>query len=129
MVFHIHRMIERVVNKKLKQAKTEYLFSIKMLDVTTYNQKEVIENVMKGAQVGESTSILSLPAAMGFTPAESYGSDVLVKELDLVNKWNPVKSSHTQSGNNTGGAPKKDEDQLSENGIQGRISDNRRQEE
>lgn len=133
MVFHIHRMIERVVNKKLKQAKTEYLFSIKMLDVTTYNQKEVIENVMKGAQVGESTSILSLPAAMGFTPAESYGSDVLVKELDLVNKWNPVKSSHTQSGNsditNKGGAPKKDDDQLSESGVQTRNSDNRRQEE
>ena len=101
---------------------------MKMLDVTTYNQKEVIENVMKGAQVGESTSILSLPAAMGFTPAESYGSDVLVKELDLVNKWNPVKSSHTQSGSdvtNKGGAPKKDEDQLSEAGIQTRENDNR----
>ena len=102
---------------------------MKLLDVTTYNQKEVIENVMKGAQVGESTSILSLPAAMGFTPAESYGSDILVKELDLVNKWNPVKSSHTQSGKNKGGAPKKDDDQLSEAGVQTRATDNRRQEE
>ena len=127
MIFHIHRMIERVINKKLKQRDKTYKFSIKMLDITTYNQKEYIENILKMAQVGESTSILSIPSAMGFTPSEAYGADILVFNVDYVNKWKPLQSSHTTSSKDLtkdGGRPTI-EDSENENTVKSKETDNR----
>lgn len=129
MIFHIHRMIERVLNKKMKQRDTVHKFCVKVLDITTYNQKEYIDNAMKQAQYGVGGSKLLLPASLGYTPAEVYGSTVLEDCLDLCNKWQPLNSANTQSGKDTtnqGGRPTVDDNQLSDAGIQTRENDNRK---
>lgn len=128
MVSHIHRMIERVINKKLKQFKNTYLFSMKMLDITTYNQKEFIDNIMKAAQYGVEGSKLLLPSALGYTPAEAYGAGKLEDALGFCDKWKPLNSSNTQSSKeksiNQGGRPI-EEDSENENTIKSREIDNR----
>lgn len=128
MVCHIHRMIERVINKKLKQFPDKYKFEIKMLDVTTYNQKEYIDSLLKACTYGAPIKN-ELLACFGYTPAQSYGTSILEDCLDIVNSWKPLHSSNTQSGSNTtdeGGRPKIDDTELSDAGVQTRENDNRK---
>ena len=128
MVCHIHRMIERVINKKLKQFPDKYKFEMKMLDVTTYNQKEYIDSLLKACTYGAPIKN-ELLACFGYTPAQSYGTSILEDCLDIVNSWKPLRSSNTQSNSDIeaeGGRPKVDDTELSDSGIQTRENDNRR---
>lgn len=128
MVCHIHRMIERVINKKLKQFPDKYKFEMKMLDVTTYNQKEYIDSLLKACTYGAPIKN-ELLACFGYTPAQSYGTSILEDCLDIVNSWKPLQSSNTQSNSDSmdeGGRPKVDDNDLSDSGVQTRENDNRR---
>lgn len=127
LISHIHRMIERVINKKLKQFPYKYKFEIKFLDITPYNQKEYLDNVMKAAQYGVAGSKTLLPACLGYEPSQVYGTTILEECLDYVNKWKPLNSSNTQSTmQNDLGRPTVDDDKLSESGIKTRENDNRK---
>lgn len=121
LVFYVHRMIERVINRKLKQDSGKYKFKINILDVTRYNQKEYIDNLIKVSTYGTPIK-LAICSALGYTPSDTYSMTVLEDVLDIVNKWEPLKSSNTLSGdsNDEGGRPQKDEDELTASGEQAR---------
>ena len=60
-------------------------------------------------------------ALLGYDPLESIGSDWLETKLGLsVNRFiHPIVSSHTQSGgSDTGGAPTKDNGDLTDSGSE-----------
>jgi hypothetical protein len=57
---------------------------------------------------------------MGLTPTQFLGLNYLENTLDMVNILQPLQSSHTQSGTNSGGAPQKDPEQLTDNGVKTR---------
>jgi len=127
LVFYVHRMIERVINRKLKQRKEKYKFKINILDVTQYNQKEYLDNLIKTSTYGVPVKMAIL-AVFGYTPSDVYGMTVLEDVLDLTSKWKPLQSSNTQSSdvNSEGGAPVKDDDELSDSGSKTRDNDNRK---
>lgn len=127
LVFYVHRMIERVINRKLKQDSGKYKFKVNILDVTQFNQKEYLDNLMKVSSYGYPVK-LAIMAVFGYTPSDVYGMTVLEDVLDLVNKWKPLQSANTMSGDSDdeGGRPQKDNDELSEAGVQTRENDNRR---
>ncbi len=128
LVFYVHRMIERVINRKLKQESGKYKFKINILDVTQFNQKEYLDNLLKVSTYGYPVK-LSILAIFGYTPSDTYGMTILEDVLDLVSKWKPLQSANTMSGdsNEEGGAPSKDDNELSEAGIQTRENDNRKE--
>ena len=128
LVFYVHRMIERVINRKLKQELGKYKFKINILDVTQFNQKEYLDNLLKVSTYGYPVK-LSILAVFGYTPSDTYGMTILEDVLDLVSKWKPLKSANTMSGDSDseGGAPTKDGDDLSEAGVQTRENDNRKE--
>ena len=127
-VFYVHRMIERVINRKLKQKSSKYKFKINILDVTQFNQKEYMDNLIKISTYGAPIK-LQLCSIMGDSPADTYGMIVLEDVLDITNKWKPLQSSNTQSGDSTdeGGRPVKDEGDLSDSGVKTRANDNRKE--
>jgi hypothetical protein len=124
-VFSVLRQIERWINRKIKSVvKGQYKFGIKILDVTIFNKKEYIEDLLKSATYGIPVK-LRLCSALGLTPASvknmAYVENVF---LNLVTDFIPLQSSHTQSGK-TGsegestsgnGRPKAKEDELSPKG-------------
>ena len=120
-------MIERVINRKLKQDSGKYKFKINILDVTQFNQKEYLDNLLKVSTYGYPVK-LAIMAVFGYTPSDVYGMTILEEVLDLVNKWKPLQSANTMSGDSSdeGGRPQKDSDELSEAGVQTRENDNRR---
>lgn len=127
LVFYVHRMIERVINRKLKQESGKYKFKINILDVTQFNQKEYLDNLIKVSTYGVPVKMAIL-AVFGYTPADTYGMSILENVLNLSEKWIPLKSANTQPGDSTGGAPQKDDNDLSEAGNQTRANDNRKEE-
>lgn len=128
LVFYVHRMIERVINRKLKQENGKYKFKINILDVTQFNQKEYLDNLLKVSTYGYPVK-LAIMAVFGYTPSDVYGLTVLEEVLNLTERWKPLRSANTMSGDSDdeGGAPNKDVDELSDAGVQTRENDNRRE--
>ena len=125
LVYSVHRMIERVINRKLKQESSQYKFRITILDVTEFNEKDYLENLLKANNFGAPIK-LCICACLGYTPSDTYGMTILENVLDIVEKWKPLKTSSTLSSDNKAGAKKKDENDLSESGTATRDNDNRR---
>lgn len=127
LVFYVHRMIERVINRKLKQDSGKYKFKVNILDVTQFNQKEYLDNLLKVSNYGYPVK-LAIMAVFGYSPADTYGLTLLEDALNLIDKWKPLQSANTMSGktDDVGGRPQKDSDELSEAGVQTRENDNRR---
>lgn len=123
-VFTLNRQIERFLNRKIKfEVKGSYKFRAKILDTTVFNQSEVVENYLKSAQYGLPVKLL-LCASLGISPSAVMSMSYLENTiLDLVNRFIPLSSSHTQSGGeegkdttDKGGRPESDEDELSDKG-------------
>lgn len=130
VVFAIHRQIERVVNKKLKEQSGKPVWKINILDVTVFNQEKYLDNIIKASTYGAPVK-LAIPSILGFSPSDTQGLGVLEEVLDIVNTWQPLKSSNTQSSKDSddkGGRPKSDDDDLSESGENTRDNDNRKEE-
>lgn len=128
IIFAIHRQIERVINKKLKQESGKPLFKINILDVTLFNEKEYLDNVLKASTYGAPVK-LAICSVLGYSPSDTYGMTILEDVLGIVEKWKPLKSSNTQSNDTESdiGAPTKDESELSDSGAATRDNDNRRE--
>ena len=121
LVFSVHRMIERVINRMLKAESGEYKFKINILDVTIFNKKEYLDNLIKIATYGAPVK-MAICSVLGYTPSDTYNMTILEDVLDLVSKWKPLQSSNTQSGDSTnkGGRPMNDDDDLTAAGEQSR---------
>lgn len=128
-VFALNRQIERFIARKMKyDIKGAYKFRAKILDITVFNRDAVIEQYLKSAQYGLPVKML-LGASLGLSPSGVTNMAFLENEvLQLTDKFIPLSSSHTQSGDgqeedksgesdeNPNGRPESEEDELSEKG-------------
>ena len=126
IVFALARQCERNINRLLKLWLKQYIYQIKILDVTRYNQAEMFNMYLKGAQASLPTITMSC-AALGMTPADMMDLCELETDiLDLQGKFKPLATSYTMSGDETdeGGAPTQEEkgEELSDDGEETRES-------
>lgn len=122
-VFAVNRQVERFINRKMKwEVKGTYKFRMRILDTTVFNRKETIESYLQSAQYGLPVKML-LSASLGLSPSAVVNMSYLENEiLNLTEKFIPLSSSHTQSGDATdeGGRPESNDDELSDKGEEQR---------
>lgn len=93
---------------------------VKFFEVSVYTKEEFKKSLMEGAERGLPT-LLAYNSCNQFSELETLALNFLETEvLDLHNKFIPVATSHTQSSSDTGGAPTKDSDELTDDGESSR---------
>lgn len=119
-IFRIYRMLENWVSLQMKLRKyiySSYQFVYKIMDITIFNQTEVIDEELKLAQASLPNKA-RLCAASGLSPAAMLGNTIVecVVFKGIFDMWNPLKSSHTQASDDSenGGRPTKSETEISE---------------
>ena len=126
-IYSLYRQVERVVNEILKsELKDKLIFRFKLLDVNVFNKKDKIEEALKQAQYGIGGSISTIAALNNNDLSEIESLTKLENNIfKFHDQFKPLSSSHTQSGSNsnTGGAPTKEDDDLSESGVKARERD------
>lgn len=125
LLFQVYRQIERFLSRKIKKL-SNGMFKVTLPNLTVFNVEEVHNRALKDAQYGFNGAITLAEVTSGLSQNESKGlgfleNEVLKKHKDMI----PVSSSHTLSGKNTdvtdeGGAPPKDEGDLTTSGQQSR---------
>lgn len=114
----IMQQVEAFVNERIQMEYPNSAAYIKFIDVVTYTRDERISQVEKAANAGMPVK-LEYMALLGYDPLESIANDWLETKLGLATTKfiHPLVSSHTQSANSTdGGAPEKDDGELSDEG-------------
>lgn len=117
LVFRFYRQIERVINRKLRNKFPSQKLKFSLLNTTTFNQSEVVDMMLKLAQNGLPNKI-DVIAATGKTPYEFF-NDLELEEgvFDLTELLKPLKTSYTQSGDDSdSGAPEKTDNELTDAG-------------
>ena len=128
-IFRIYRMLENWISLQMKLRNfiyPSYQFVYKILDITIFNQTDVIDSELKLAQASLPNKA-RLCAASGLSPSAMLGNTVIENTIfkDIFDMWNPLKSSYTTSsdGIDEGGAPSKDDGDLSASGEVTREND------
>lgn len=128
-IFRIYRMLENWISLQMKLRNfiyPSYQFIYKILDMTIFNQNEVIDEELKLAQASMSNKE-RLCAASGMSPTaiigNTYHENLFFK--DIFDMWSPLKSSYTASAKNSseGGAPTMADGDLSASGEVTREND------
>lgn len=82
-----------------------YTFSVRLLNITTFSEKDVIERELSLAQASLPNK-LTLCASAGMNPARLFGNQFVENDILLLgDKWRPLQTSHTQSGGAKAGRP------------------------
>lgn len=119
-VYGLYRQIERIINKILSyEIKDNLDFKFKLIDVNIFNKKDKIEEALKQAQYGIGGSITTLIALNGNDLSDVNSlTDMENNIFKFHEKFKPLSSSHTQSNitEEKGGAPTKDDEDLTESG-------------
>ena len=122
-------MLENWVNLQMKLRKYIYLsyqFTYKILDITIFNESEVIDQELKLAQASVPNKE-KLCAACGISSPAVIGNILHEGKMfkDIFDLLTPLQSSYTTSGNQSsdGGRPTKDDDDLSASGETTREND------
>lgn len=91
-------------------------FKVQLLDVTIFNKDTQVKNLLEMGTYGISGTISKIAAIQGMDLCDLDNMSSLENDVfDLNNKFIPFKSSHTQTDtSNTGGAPTKDDDEISD---------------
>lgn len=126
-IFRIYRMIENWISLQMKLRGfiyRNYQFVYKLLDITIFNQQDVIDSELKLAQASIPNK-QRLCAATGMSPGEMIGNIIIENDIfgDVFNKMQPLKSSYTQSVDSESGRPLSNDDNLSESGETTRDND------
>ena len=128
-IFRIYRMLENWISLQMKLRNfiyPSYQFVYKILDMTVFNQTEVIDEELKLAQASISNKE-RLCAASGMSPTAMLGNTYHEAMFfkDVFDMFQPLKSSYTQSGDNSneGGRPTKDDGDLSASGERTKEND------
>lgn len=114
----IMKQIEAFVNERILMQFSNSTAYIKFIDVTTYTKEERVNQIEKAASLGLPVK-QEYMTLLGYDPLETLASDWLETKLGMsVDKFtHPLVSSHTQTaGSNTGGAPTKDDGDLTDDG-------------
>jgi len=123
IVFMCLQQFERWINRKLKQFNKTYKFRVKFLETTQFNVESVRNGLLKSAQYGMPVKS-ALAATWGYTPSTFMNMTFLENEvMNLPEKLIPLSSSHTASGKDGAGAPKKSDGNVSESGEKTRDND------
>ena len=115
----IIQQINAFVNERIKNKFPSTIMTLKYTDVTAYTKSERIAELQKACEFGLPFK-LELAMMLGQDPLENYAMGWLEDKMGLaVTRWtHPLVSSHTASAtSNTGGAPTKDDDDLSDEGA------------
>lgn len=116
----IIQQINAFVNERIKKRFPNTQMVMKYTDVTAYTKSERIAELQKACEFGLPFK-LELAMMLGQDPLENYAMGWLEDQMGLaVTRWvHPLVSSHTASaGSDTGGAPTKDDDDLSDEGAE-----------
>lgn len=122
-VFSIYRQFETWLNRKFNKLYKGKVY-IQLLNITTFNEKEVQEQYLKGSQMSVPCKTL-YTASLGIQPSAVVGLEFLENEvLKTHDKWQPLNSSHTQNGKeDESGRPKKETGDLTDAGETTRVRD------
>lgn len=118
-IFRIYRMLENWVSLQMKLRNyiySSYQFVYKILDITIFNQTDVIDEELKLSQASLPNKA-RLCAASGLSPTAMLGNSVVegVVFKDIFDLWRPLSSSFTQSeSSDEGGRPMKDETDIAD---------------
>ena len=115
--------IEAWVNRMLDiMVPNNYIRVEYMPDVSPYNKSEKISELKEAATLGVPGAATKYSALLGISPLDSYSFNVLEhKILKIQDNWIPLSTSYTQGGSsNTGGAPTKPDEELSDEGAASR---------
>jgi hypothetical protein len=115
----IMKQVEAFVNERIQMEYSNSVAYIKFIDTTAYTKDDRIAQVKEAASLGLPVK-QEYMTLLGYDPLETIASDWLETKLEMsVNKFiHPLVSSHTQSGNSdTGGAPNKDDGDLTDEGA------------
>ena len=130
-IYRIYRQIEAWVDLQMKlrgHIYSSYQFEYSILPMTIYDTTDFIDKELKLAQVSVPNKSRLL-AADGINPAKLLGNSLLENNIlgDVFDSWRPLSTSFTQSGSSDvtdkGGRPEKNEDDLTDSGIQTREDD------
>lgn len=114
----IMQQIEAFVNERIQMEYPNSVAYIKFIEVTTYDKKERINTIKEAASLGLPVK-QEYMTLLGYDPIEAMASDWLESKLGMaMNTFiHPLVSSHTQSGtSSTGGAPTKEDGNLTDDG-------------
>lgn len=106
--FSLLTQVARYFNKQIKKMNLPYLFEIKFLDQSIFNEDDVCNRYAKAAQYGVDGTKLLYASSLGMTPSDVQNLGYLENEIlnitvDNFNK--PLISSNTMSNSNDGGRP------------------------
>jgi hypothetical protein len=116
----IMKQIEAFVNERIQMEYPNSVAYLKFIDTTIYTKDDRIAQIEKAANAGLAVK-LEYMTLLGYDPLESIASDWLETKLGLSTTrfMHPLVSSHTQSGSSdTGGAPEKDDGELTDEGAE-----------
>ncbi len=112
------KQVEAFVNERIQMEYPNSVAYLKFIDVTAYNKEDRISQVKEAASLGLPVK-QEYMTLLGYDPLETLSSDWLETKLGMsVDKFiHPLVSSHTQSGTSeTGGAPTKEDGELTDDG-------------
>ena len=113
------QQVNAFVNERIKLKFPNTVMTVKYTDVTAYTKSERIAELQKACEFGLPFK-LELAMMLGQDPLENYAMGWLEDKMGLaVTRWtHPLVSSHTAAASSdTGGAPTKDDDDLSDEGA------------
>lgn len=116
----IMKQIEAFINERIQMEYPNCAAYLKFIDTTTYTKDDRIAQIEKAANAGLSVKFEYM-TLLGYDPLEAIASDWIETKLGLATTRfiHPLVSSHTQSGGiNTGGAPKKEDGDLTDEGAE-----------
>lgn len=127
VVFNLLSQVERWLNRYLRFEFKELYFNVKMLPVTWYNREKMHQMYLMSAQYGVPVKS-HLSAVVDLEPIEVMNMSYLENDLlKMHEEWIPLVSSHTQTNedmaNQSGGAPKKSNKDISDEGDKSRDKD------
>lgn len=117
-VSNVLPQIETWVNRYIFYSIGKVNSHVTYLKVTPYTKGEVFNKALSAAEFGIPTKIMAA-SLIGLDPYQSFAMNYLEENvLELSDKWVPLQSTHTQSGNpqsgddpmNKGGRPKNNGD-------------------
>lgn len=115
---------ELVVNRLLSFVVKNHA-KVKFFETSVYLEQELRKNLLESAQYGLPTKI-ALNTLNGFSELDTLALNFLEEEiLGITEKFVPLQSSYTQSGNDQGGRPTKDDDEIGDDGDASRTKRDR----
>lgn len=116
--FIMLRQVERWINRKLKRMSGRHKFKVSLLNITHFDEEKSFEKYLKGAQNG-IPSVDEAAASIGISPLDLHNKILMNNNITKYHETlQPLKTSHTQSGDNEGaGRPQAGDDEVNESTI------------